>query len=78
MIVCYSMIKTTPIKNESKDIIFTTEANIQSNYMGRLTRPINRASKKLYWYFAADKVFYSTNEVGEIVDHYLNWCNTNK
>ena len=70
--------KTTPIKNESKDIIFTTEANIQANYMGKLTRPINRASKKLYWYFAADKVFYSTNEVGEIVAHYLNWCNNNR
>ena len=68
--------KTTPIKNEDKDIIFTTDANIQNNYMGKLSRPINKASKKLYWYFAANKVFYSSNEVGEIVAHYLNWCNT--
>lgn len=70
--------KTTPIKNEDKDIIFTTESNTQINYMGKLTRPINKASRKLYWYFAADKVFYANNEVGEIVAHYLDWCNTMK
>ena len=70
--------KTTPIKYEDKDIIFTTDANTQMNYMGRLTKPINKASRKLFWYFAANKVFYSDNEVGEIVAHYLNWCNTMK
>lgn len=68
--------KTTPIKNENKDIIFTTDADIRNNYMGKLTRPINRASKKLFWYFVANKVFYSSNEVGEMVAKYLQWCNT--
>lgn len=66
--------KTTPIKDDQKDIIFTTDANIQNNYMGKLARPINKASKKLFWYFAANKVFYSSNEVGEVVARYLQWC----
>lgn len=70
--------KTTPIKYEDKDLIFTTEANTLTNYMGRLTRPINKASKKLYWYFAVNKVFYSDNETGEVVAHYLYWCNNNR
>ena len=61
--------KTTPIKYEDKDLIFTTEAHTLNNYMGKLTRPINKASKKLYWYFAVNKVFYSDNETGEVF-HY--------
>lgn len=70
--------KTTPIKYEDKDLIFTTEAHTLNNYMGKLTRPINKASKKLYWYFAVNKVFYSDNETGEVVAHYLYWCNNNR
>ena len=70
--------KTTPIKYEDKDIIFTTEANTQCNYYGRLTKPINKAIRKLFWYFVANKVFYSDNETGEIVAHYLYWCNNSK
>lgn len=70
--------KTTPIKYEDRDVIFTTDANTQYNYCGRLTKPINKAVKKLFWYYVANKVFYSDNEVGEIVARYLYWCNNNK
>ena len=70
--------KTTPIKYEDKDVIFTTDANPQYNYFGKLTKPINKAVRKLFWYFVANKVFYSDNETGEVVAHYLYWCNNNK
>ena len=67
--------KTTPIKYDDKDIIFTTEADQRNNYMGRLTKPVTKAGKKLLFFFANNKVFYATNEVGEIMSHYLNWSN---
>lgn len=67
--------KTTDIKFEDKDIIFSVEANQQNNYIGRLTKPTNKLGKKIYWFFVANKVFYSTNEVGEIMNNYLNWSN---
>ena len=70
--------KTTPIKDEDKDIIFTTEADTRYNYYGRLTKPVNKAVRKLFWFFVANKVFYSSNEIGEVVAHYLYWCNNNK
>lgn len=70
--------KTTEIKYKDKDIIFTTDASVQMNYMGKLTKPINKASRKLFWYYAANKVFYSDNETGEVVAHYLYWCNNNR
>ena len=70
--------KTTPIKHEDDDIVFTAEANTKYNYCGKLTKPINKAVRKLYWFYLANKVFYSDNEVGEIVARYLFWCNNSK
>lgn len=67
--------KTTPIKYEDKDIVFTTEADQRNNYFGRLTKPINKAGKKLLYFFVNNKVFYASNEVGEIMSHYLDWSN---
>lgn len=67
--------KTTDIKNINSDIIFSIEANQQNNYMGRLTKPTTKLGKKILWFFVANKVFYATNEVGEIMNNYLNWSN---
>lgn len=67
--------KTTPIKYENQDIVFSTEANDKNNYLGRLTKPTTKAGKKLYMFFVNNKVFYQSNEVGEIMHHYLNWSN---
>lgn len=68
--------KTTPIKHEYQDIVFTTEADQRINYFGRLTKPTNKTGTKLWYFFVNNKVFYSTNEVGEIMNHYLQWCKT--
>lgn len=67
--------KTTELKDQDKDIIFTTEADQRNNYLGRLTKPTNKLGKKLLWFFVVNKVFYATNEVGEIMNNYLNWSN---
>lgn len=67
--------KTTPIKDEDKDIVFTTEAAHKANYLGRLTRPTTKVGKKIYYYFVDNKVFYADNTVGEIMSHYLDWSN---
>lgn len=67
--------KTTPIKHDDKDIVFTTEADQKNNYMGKLTRPTTKAGKKIYYFFMINKVFYSSNEVGEIMSNYLAWSN---
>lgn len=74
----YFHTKTTPLKNEDKDIIFTTDADPRYNYYGKLSKPLNKAMRNLWWYFYSNKVFYSTNEVGECIDRYLHWCNNMK
>lgn len=70
--------KTTPIKHENQDIVFTTEADQRNNYLGRLTKPTTKAGKKILYFFVNNKVFYASNEVGEIMSHYINWSNTMK
>lgn len=67
--------KTTPIKYEDKDIVFTTEADQRNNYFGRLTKPTNKAGKKILYFFVNNKVFYQSNDIGEIMNHYINWSN---
>ena len=66
--------KTTPLKNENKDLIFSPDYNPRPNWRRKITggaTPIEQAIGK---YFILDKVFYQDNEVGEIVNSYLKWC----
>lgn len=67
--------KTTPIKDEDTDIVFSlTENTHKSNWRKNITKVYDRIGKKIYDFFLKDKVFYQTNEVGEIVMNYLKEC----
>lgn len=66
--------KTTPIKNDSKDLIYSTNINPKRNYRTRITRPYFDFEKKLAEFFKYDKVFYQDNQVGNAIANYLQWC----
>lgn len=66
--------KTTPLQDESKDIIFTTRYDPRPNFMRNIRKPANDLARRLATYFKDDKVFYQDNEVGEIVRNYLIFC----
>jgi hypothetical protein len=67
--------KTTPIQNEDKTLIYDTEHHAGVNYGRRINDPANDMQRRVWYFFKADKVFYSTNEEGEIMRNYLLWCN---
>lgn len=67
--------KTTPLKHEDSDLIYSTEFNPLPNYRRKITRPQTGIDKKIAWYYQTDNIFYSDNETGEIVRNYLKWCN---
>jgi hypothetical protein len=69
--------KTTPLKNTDNDLIYTTEFDARPNYIRNITKPYNNTTKKIASYYLKDKIFYSSNEVGEIVRNYLVWCGKN-
>lgn len=77
MIYTFMHPKTTDIKYPDRDVVFTTDADQRMNYFGNLLRPANNAARKILYFFRNNKVFYSSNEIGEIVAQYLIWCNNN-
>lgn len=57
-------------------IVYSTEHSAKPNYRRRITRPRTEIERKIAEFFIRDKVFYATNEVGEIVRNYLLFCNS--
>lgn len=68
--------KTTPIKDENTDLIFSPTFDSRPNWRRKISRPTSKIEQKLYYFFKSEKVFYQDNEVGEIVRNYLLWCDT--
>ena len=66
--------KTGEIKHPESDIVFTPEYSERPNYIRKITKPITPLHKKIAEHYIKDKIFYSDNEVGEIVRNYLLWC----
>lgn len=68
--------KTTPIKEELCEIVFTPMSNMRVNYFPDILHPTFKVGMKLREYFLKNKVFYSNNECGEVVRNYLKWCSS--
>lgn len=62
--------KTTPIKEDFKGLVFTSKTSPKMNYR-KVLRGLDEIEKLIIFMFKADKVFYSDNEVGEIVNNFL-------
>lgn len=69
--------KTTPIQDETKDIIFRTTKTPLKNQRTNILRPPanSRVFQKISQYFKNGEVYFQDNEVGEIIRNYTLWCN---
>lgn len=63
--------KTTPIKDEKTALIYSLNHSGKPNYRRRLLSTVTELDKKITKYFADDKVFFQSNEIGEIVRNYI-------
>lgn len=68
--------KTTPIKDEETDIVYSPEISHRPNWRRRLTKGKDKIDRTVHSFFLNEKVFYQDNTVGEIVRNYLLWCGT--
>ena len=66
--------KTTPIKDDEKNLIYSQDSIPLPNYRRKITRATSNIERKIQTFFAKDKVFYSDNDTGEIMRNYLAWC----
>lgn len=68
-------IKTTPIKDTDKDLIYTADEFVPKlNYNRNILKPINAMQERIKWFFVTDRVFYQDNSVGDAIHNYLNIC----
>lgn len=68
--------KTTELKYLDEDLVFQEGYSPKPNIRRRLDKPVDNVGRKIYELFMNDKVFYQSNEIGEIVRNYLLWCKT--
>ena len=74
MFFTYIHQKTTPIKDDDQDIIFSITPNEKHNYYKNIVNPCDDLSKKIISFYKANKVFYQSNDIGEIVNNYIVQC----
>lgn len=67
-------LKTTPIKEDNTNVVYSTEHNSKPNYRRRINKPTNKPEEIILWFYKNEKVFYQSNEIGEIMRNYLAWC----
>lgn len=66
--------KTTPIKNEEEDIIYTNRPNERWNYRVGIANQTDSLSHIITHLIKTNRVFYSDNETGEVLRNYLMWA----
>ena len=68
--------KTSPIKDEDNDIVYTSKPNQRWNYRMCLTKHNDKLSVFIIKCLRENKIFYSTNEVGEVFRNYVMWSDS--
>ena len=66
--------KTTPLKDETNDLIYTLDYHFELNYNRNIYKPLNNLQKRLLWFFESKRVFYQNNEIGDVINNYLKLC----
>ena len=70
--------KTTPIKDNEENIIYSSDYSIEPNHKRKIIYALSNIEKKIVWFFKNERVFYQDNEVGNMIDNYIRWCEESK
>lgn len=65
--------KTTPIKDEDEDIVYTNVPDGRWNYRVGIANQMDSLSIAVRKLIAENRVFYSDNETGEVLRNYIMW-----
>lgn len=63
--------KTSVIKNDKTDLIYSLEYNPALNYRRNIFKPNCTAEQKIAWMYKNDRVYYQDNTVGEDIHNFL-------
>lgn len=70
--------KTTELKFEDEELIFSDKYDTRLNWRRRITRPVSKAEKAILNLIRMEKCYYADNETGEVMRTYLQWCQSEK
>ena len=72
--------KTTPLREEEDDIIFSKEASLKENYYQNILRPEVKAKvfELIVQQFNTNSVYFQSLYTGEEINNYLRWCRENR
>lgn len=65
--------KTTPIKDEEGDFVYTNVPNQKWNYRTGLSKLTDPLSARIMSLVNENRVFYSDNETGEVLRNFIMW-----
>lgn len=74
MLFTYIHRKTTEIKEDLYSLVYSTTSSALPNHRKKITKPTTDLERKIASFFIRDKVFYQSNEIGEVVRNYIEWC----
>lgn len=66
--------KTTPLKKENRDLVYSLEYNPKINYNRNILQGYNEITSKIKNFFILNKVYYQDNNVGNSIANYLKEC----
>lgn len=70
--------KTTDIKDDGYSIIYSADYSIEPNHKRKITHALSDLERKIVWFFQNERVFYQDNDVGNMIENYINWCRQSK
>lgn len=73
-LITYIHRKTTPIKEDNRQWVYTPDYDMRPWYSRRINKPSNKLQQVILSQFVQEKIYYQDNEVGESIRHYLDWC----
>lgn len=68
--------KTSPLKDEEGDIVYTAKPDQRWNFKMCLTQHTDRLSRLIMECMRENKIFYSSNEIGEVFRNYVIWSDS--
>lgn len=63
--------KTTPIKDVDSKLVYSLDYDVNPLHRREILRPVDEIGKKIVRFFAMEKVFYQSNEIGELIRNYI-------
>lgn len=67
----YCHLKTTPLQNNSTDIIYRLEASPTPNIRQGFIKAVDNIDRKILQLYKGNKFFYQNNDIGEVVNNYI-------